>query len=72
MRLKACFVDFLGKLKGCIIFLMYVSLTVLDKLIFVVTTFSGLFFATSSILTPPSALEIKAIFELDLSTKQDK
>ena len=31
-----------------------------------------LFFATSSIFMPPSALEIKAIFELDLSTKQDK
>ena len=72
MSLKACFLGFSDKLKGCIIFSMSVSLTFLDKLIFVVITFSGLFFATSSIFTPPSELEMKAIFELDLSTKQDK
>jgi len=42
----------------------------LDKFTFTVVIFFGVFFATFSISIPPSALEIKAIFELDLSTIQ--
>ena len=38
----------------------------------VVIIFSGVFEATSSMSIPPSALEIKAIFELARSTKHDK
>ena len=44
----------------------------LDKLIFTVIIFSGLFLATFSISIPPSVLEIKAILELFLSTMHDK
>ena len=40
--------------------------------ILAVGIFSGFYFAVSSIFTPPSELEIKAICELDLSIKQDK
>ena len=46
--------------------------TEFDKLIFTVVIFFGFFLATSSISIPPSALEINAIFDADLSTKQDK
>ena len=44
----------------------------LDKFIFTVKIFLGLFFAIFSMSIPPCALEIKAIFELDLSIRHDK
>ena len=43
-----------------------------SRLTLVVIIFSGVLLATSSISIPPSALEIKAILELALSTKHDK
>ena len=66
------YVTVFGKSNVFIIFSIFSSLMILFKLIFTVVILSGLFLAISSILTPPTALEINAIFEVDLSIKQDK
>ena len=62
----------LGSLNGLIIFFIAFSSTPVLTLTLVVIIFSGFSFATFSISIPPASLEIKAIFELDRSTKQDK
>ena len=72
IRCLAFFLVSSGKLNGSNIFCTSSALTIFDGLILTVKIFSGFFLATSSISTPPSALEIKAIFELDLSIKHDK
>ena len=60
------------KLKGSIILLTLSSFTFSAISTFVVIIFSGVSLATFSISIPPSVQLINAIFELSLSTKQER
>ena len=71
-RLIACFFGSTLKLNISTIFSQSLSNILSSKLTFVVIIFFGLFFATSSISIPPWSLEINAILELVLSTKQER
>jgi hypothetical protein len=68
----ACFFCLSFKSKTLIIFSKSFWLTSFFKSNLVLIIFSGCSFATFSISTPPSVLLIKAIFEVPLSTKQER